>query len=136
MSRQAARARLSDTYRRACERVGADSNTPRYAGIYIIMWLTLTDPNISTLNQGTPVVRILDNDDTLVSNCWNCLTVVASSEIMHGYAKEAVEVFQKPRTLLSVIPAPFPHGLRPDSILPLRKRQSEITKSPIKHSDT
>lgn len=86
---------FSDTYRRACERVAADPNTPRYAAIDIIMWLTLTDPNISKLKPRTLVARILDNDDTQVSNCWKCLTVVAMSELMHGYAKEAVEVFQR-----------------------------------------
>jgi hypothetical protein len=86
---------FSDAYRRACERVAADPKTPKYAAIDIIMWLTLTDPNISALKPGTLMVRILDNDNSQVSNCWKCLVIAAMTELMHGYPKEALEDFQK-----------------------------------------
>jgi hypothetical protein len=86
---------FSDAYRRACERIAADPKTPKYAAIDIIMWLTLTDPNISALKPGTLMAHILDGDDSQVSNCWKCLTIVAMSGLMHGYSKEALEDFQK-----------------------------------------
>jgi hypothetical protein len=53
---------LSDVYRRACERIAADPKTPKYAAIDIIMWLTLTDPNISALKPATLMIHILDGD--------------------------------------------------------------------------
>jgi hypothetical protein len=59
------------------------------------MWLALTDPNISALKPGTLMVRILDNDNSQVSNCWKCLVIAAMTELMHGYPKEALEYFQK-----------------------------------------
>ena len=37
---------FSDAYRRACERIAADPKTPKYGAIDIIMWLTLTDPDV------------------------------------------------------------------------------------------
>lgn len=86
---------FSDAYRRACERIAADPKTPKYAAIDIIMWLTLTDPNISALKPGTLMVRILDGDNSQVSNCWKCLTINAMTELMHGYPNEALEDFQK-----------------------------------------
>ena len=86
---------FSDAYRRACERVAADPKTPKYAAIDIIMWLTLTDPNISALKPGTLMVHILDGDNSQVSNCWKCLTIAAMTELMHGYPNEALEDFQK-----------------------------------------
>ncbi len=86
---------FSDAYRRACERIAADPKTPRYAAIDIIMWLTLTDPNISALKPGTLMVHIVDGDDSQVSNCWKCLTIAAMTELMRGYPKEALEDFQK-----------------------------------------
>jgi hypothetical protein len=86
---------FSDVYRRACERIAADPKTPKYAAIDIIMWLTLTDPNVSVLKPGTLMVHILDGDDKHIGNCWKCLTIVGMSEIMLGYPREALEDFQK-----------------------------------------
>jgi hypothetical protein len=86
---------FSDAYRRACERIAADPKTPKYAAIDIIMWLTLTDPNISALKPGTLMVHILDGDNSQISNCWKCLTIAAMTELMHGYPNEALEDFQK-----------------------------------------
>jgi hypothetical protein len=85
---------FSDTYRRACERIAASPQTPKYAAIDIIMWLTLTDPNVMALKPGTLMAHILDGDESQINNCWKCLTIVAMSELMHGYPKEAVEGFQ------------------------------------------
>ncbi len=86
---------FSDAYRRACERIAADPETPKYAAIDIIMWLTLTDPNISALKPGTLMVQILDADDSQILNCWKCLTTAAMTDLMHGYPKEALEDFQQ-----------------------------------------
>jgi hypothetical protein len=86
---------FSDVYRRACERIAANPKTPKYAAIDIIMWLTLTDPNISALKPGTLMVHILDGDESQVSNCWKCLTIGAMTELMRGYPKEALQDFQK-----------------------------------------
>lgn len=86
---------FSEAYRTACKRVAADPKTPKYAAIDIIMWLTLTDPHILMLKPGTLMVNILDRDDNQISNCWKCLTVVAMSELMNGYAKQALEDFRK-----------------------------------------
>jgi hypothetical protein len=86
---------FSDAYRRACERIAADPKTPKYAAIDIIMWLALTDPNILALKPGTLMAHILDGNDSQISNCWKCLTIVAMTELMHGYPKEALEDFQK-----------------------------------------
>ncbi len=86
---------FSDAYRRACERIAADPKTPKYAAVDIIMWLTLTDPKISTLKPGTLMVHILDSDNSQLSNCWKCLTIAAMTELMHGYPKEALQDFQE-----------------------------------------
>lgn len=59
------------------------------------MWLTLTDPQVLALNPGMLTINILDNDDSQIANCWKCLTVVGMTEGMHGYSKDALEVFQK-----------------------------------------
>jgi hypothetical protein len=85
---------FSDVYRRACERVAADPRTPKYAAIDIIMWLTLTDPDILALKPGTLMVNILDRDESQIGNCWKCLTISAMTKLMHGCPKEAVEDFQ------------------------------------------
>ena len=55
---------FSDVHRRACERIAANPKTPKCAAIGVIMWLTLTDPNISALKPGTLMVHILDGDDS------------------------------------------------------------------------
>jgi hypothetical protein len=86
---------FSDAYRRACERIAADPKTPKYAAIDIIMWLILTDPDILALKPGTLMVRILGGDNNQIGNCWKCLTIVAMTEIMHGYPREALKDFQK-----------------------------------------
>ena len=69
--------------------------TPKYAAIDIIMWLTLTDPNISALKPGTLMVHILSSDESQISNCWKCFTINAMTKLTHGYPKEAVEDFQR-----------------------------------------
>lgn len=86
---------FSDAYRRACERIASDPKTPKYAAIDIIMWLTLTDPDVLKLKPGTLMANILDRDDNQILNCWKCLTIVGMSMAMHGYLKEALEDFQK-----------------------------------------
>jgi hypothetical protein len=86
---------FSDVYRKACERIATDHGTPKYAAVDIIMWLTLTDPNMLALKPGTLMVNILDRDNVQISNCWKCLAIVAMSEAMHGRAREAVEDFRK-----------------------------------------
>jgi hypothetical protein len=86
---------FSDAYRRACERIAADPKTPKYAAIDIIMWLTLTDPNVLALKPGTLMAHILDGDDNHIDNCWKCLTIIGMTELMHGYPREALKDFQK-----------------------------------------
>ena len=86
---------FSDAYRRACERIAADPETPKYAAIDIIMWLTLTDPNVLALKPGTLMANILDRDNNYIGNCWKCLTIIGMTEIMHGYPREALKDFQK-----------------------------------------
>ena len=86
---------FSDAYRRACERIAIDPKTPKYAAIDILMWLTLTDPNVSTLKPATLMIHILDGDLSQISNCWKCFTINAMTKFLHGYPKEAVEDFQR-----------------------------------------
>jgi hypothetical protein len=86
---------FSDAYRRACKRIAADPKTPKYAAIDIIMWLTLTDPDVLALKPGTLMANILDRDDNHIDNCWKCLTIIGMTEIMHGYPREALGDFQK-----------------------------------------
>ena len=86
---------FSDAYRRACERIAADPKTPKYAAIDIIMWLTLTDPDVLALKPGMLMAHILDGDDNHIGNCWKCLTIIGMSELMHGYPREALEDFRK-----------------------------------------
>lgn len=85
----------SAAYRTACERIAADPKTPKYAAIDIIMWLTLSDPNMSAQKPGTLMVTILDRDDKQIVNCWKCLAIVGISEAMRGYPREALEDFRK-----------------------------------------
>jgi hypothetical protein len=73
----------------------SQAKTPKYAAIDIIMWLTLTDPDILALKPVTLMVRILDGDENNIGNCWKCLTIIGMTEVMHGYAGEALEFFQK-----------------------------------------
>lgn len=91
---------FSEAYRAACKRVVADLKTPKYAAIDIIMWLTLTDPQILALKPGTLMVNILDRDEGQITNCWKCITIIAMSELMNGYPKEAVEDFKKAAELV------------------------------------
>lgn len=86
---------FSGAFRAACKRVAADPKTPKYAALDIIMWLTLTDPQVLELKPGTLMVNILDRDENQIGNCWKCLTIVAMSELMNGYAKQALEDFGK-----------------------------------------
>jgi hypothetical protein len=86
---------FSHAYRRACERIAADPKTPKYAAIDIIMWLTLTDPDVLALKPGTLMAHILDGDDNQIGNCWKCLTIIGMTEVMHGYPRKALEDFQK-----------------------------------------
>jgi hypothetical protein len=85
---------FSDAYQRACERIAADPRTPKYAAIDIIMWLSLTDSNVSALKPATLMTHILDGDLNQINNCWKCLTIGAMSELMHGDLKDAIEHFQ------------------------------------------
>jgi hypothetical protein len=75
---------FSDAYRRACERIAADPKTPKYAAIDIIMWLTLTDPDVLALKPATLLNHILDGDFNQVGNCWKCLTIIAISGLISG----------------------------------------------------
>jgi hypothetical protein len=86
---------FSSVYRSVCERIAADPRTPKYAAIDIILWLTLTDPNITPLKPGTLMVNILGHDESQLDNCWKCLTISGMTELMHGYPKEAVEEFRQ-----------------------------------------
>ena len=86
---------FSDAYRRACERIAADPKTPKYAAIDILMWLTLTDPNILTVKPRTLTANILDRDEDQIGNCWKCLTIIGMSMLMNGYPKEAVPGFRR-----------------------------------------
>jgi hypothetical protein len=86
---------FSDAYRKACERIAADPKTPKYAAIDIVMWLSLSDPDVLALKPGTLMVHILNGDDQLIGNCWKCLTILGMMEVMHGHPGEALEDFQK-----------------------------------------
>jgi hypothetical protein len=86
---------FADAYRRACERIAADPKTPKYAAIDIIMWLTLTDPGILALKPGSLMANILNLDESQIGNCWKCLAIIGMTELMHGYPKEAMGVFQQ-----------------------------------------
>jgi len=85
---------FSDVYRRACERIATDPKSPKYAAVDIILWLTLTDPNILALKPGTLTAQVLDGDDDQLNNCWKCLTIMGMSELMHGYPKDGLETLQ------------------------------------------
>jgi hypothetical protein len=91
---------FSDAYRRACERIAADPKTSKYAAIDIIMWLTLTDPDVLALKPGTLIMRILDGDESNIGNCWKCLTVMGMTEAMHGYPGEGLGNFRKAANLV------------------------------------
>jgi hypothetical protein len=86
---------FSDAYRRGCEHIAADPKTPKYAAIDIIMWLTLTDPNIWTLKPAALLIYILDGDESQIDNCWKCFTIFAMSKLTNGHPKEAVQDFQR-----------------------------------------
>jgi hypothetical protein len=85
---------FSNTYRRACERIAADPKSPKYAAIDIIMWLTLTDPNVLALKPATLTMQLLDNDEDQLKNCWKCLTIMGMSALMHGDSKDGLEGLQ------------------------------------------
>jgi hypothetical protein len=85
---------FSDAYRKACERIATDPKSPKYAAIDIIMWLALTDPNISAIKPGTLTINLLNGDDDQTNNCWKCFTIIGMSQLMHGYAKEGLESLQ------------------------------------------
>jgi hypothetical protein len=63
---------FSDAYRRACERVATDPKTPKYAAVDIILWLTLTDPNVMAIKPGTLMLNIMGADESAIENCWKC----------------------------------------------------------------
>lgn len=86
---------FSDAYRQACTRIAADPKTPKYAAIDILMWLTLTDPNVSALKPGTLMVNILDKDESQIKKCWKCLTIIGISMLMHGQPKDALSALQE-----------------------------------------
>ncbi|GLH76190.1 hypothetical protein SSBR45G_10980 [Bradyrhizobium sp. SSBR45G] len=86
---------FSDAYREACRRIAADPRTPKYAAIDIILWLTLTDPNVSALKPGTLMVTILEKNESQIRRCWKCLTIVGISMLMRGQAKDALSALQE-----------------------------------------
>jgi hypothetical protein len=90
---------FSDTYRKACERVAADPKTPKYAAVDILLWLTLTDPNILALKPGTLMLRIMGDEDN-AQNCWKCFTIVGMSVALHGHPKDALKLLQRAATLV------------------------------------
>ena len=85
---------FSDAYRSACERVATAPRTPKYAAIDILLWLSLTDPNVMAIKPGTTMFKILNQDSSQVSNCWKCLTIMGMSEAMHGYQGEGLTHLQ------------------------------------------
>ena len=91
---------FSNAYRRGCERIAADPKTPKYAAIDIIMWLTLTDPNIWALRPPALLFHILDSDESQIDNCWKCFTIFGMFNLTHGRPKEAVENFQRAANLV------------------------------------
>jgi hypothetical protein len=91
---------FSDAYRRACERIAADPKTPKYAAIDIIMWLTLSDPNIWALRPAALVFHILDLDESQIDNCWKCVTIFGMFNLTHGRPKQAIENFQTAANLV------------------------------------
>jgi hypothetical protein len=99
---------FSDVYRRACERVAADPRTPKYAAIDIILWLSMTDPNVVAIKPGTLMIHILNSDNSQISNCWKCLTILAMSYGMHDDPKEALRFFQ-----MAVAVVKHDHGSAP-----------------------
>ncbi|MGX4774017.1 hypothetical protein ACWAUC_29930 [Bradyrhizobium guangdongense] len=90
---------FSDAYRAACKRVVTDPKTPKYAAVDIILWLTLTDTQVLKLKPGSLMVNILDRDEDQIGNCWKCVTIVAMSELMNGYPREALGDFKKAEEL-------------------------------------
>ena len=86
---------FSDAYRTACERVASDTRTPKYAAIDILLWLTLTDPNVTALKPGTLTISVLNGDGINIDNCWKCFTIFGMSKLMLGSPKEALEDFGK-----------------------------------------
>jgi hypothetical protein len=86
---------FSEAYRRACERVATDPQTPKYAAVDIILWLTLTDPNVMAIKPGTLMMNIMGADGSAIENCWKCLTIMGMTYGDHGYPKEALEFFQR-----------------------------------------
>lgn len=81
---------FSNGYRKYCERIAMNPETPKYAAVDIIMWLTLTDPHILELKPATLMIKILDSDNNQIENCWKCLTIMGMSSLMHGYTKEGL----------------------------------------------
>ncbi|WP_257165418.1 hypothetical protein [Bradyrhizobium sp. SRS-191] len=86
---------FSDAYREACRRIAADPKTPKYAAIDIILWLTLTDPNVLEFKPGTLMVTILDKNDSQIKKCWKCLTIMGISMLMHEQPKDALSFLQQ-----------------------------------------
>jgi hypothetical protein len=84
---------FTDTYRRACEKVVLDPKTPKYAAIDILLWLTLTDPNILTINPASLVLKILPEKD-LFENSWKGYAIAGLSAGMHNYPGYARDFFQ------------------------------------------
>jgi len=90
---------FSDAYRNACRRIAADPKTPKYAAIDIIMWLTLTDPDVLALKPGTLMIHILDKDEDNMSNCWKCQTIIGMTMGMHEGFDVALTAFQRAKDL-------------------------------------
>ena len=86
---------FSTAYRKACEPIAADPETPKYAAIDIILWLTLTYPDFLDQKPATLMVHILDNDSSQVDNCWKCFTIMGISFADHEHVKDGLECLRK-----------------------------------------
>ena len=82
--------RFSSSYREACERIATNPKTPKYAAIDIIMWLTLTDPQIEAIRPGTLTLRILNNNEIQFNNCWRCYVIAGLSVLMLDHPADAL----------------------------------------------
>ncbi len=111
---------FSDIYRKSCERIAADPKIPKYAAIDIIMWLTLTDPDVLRIKPATLTHNILDSN---VDNCWKCQIIFGMSELMNGYPREALNAFRLAKKLVERDTGSIPQWL--NSRIDLAKQELE-----------
>lgn len=118
---------FSSAYRKICSAVVLDPKTPRYAAIDILLWLTLTDPNLLALNPFTLTARLM-KDGKQIARCWKCWSIWGQAALMHGEPKAAVEYFETSAKLATEEEGGFPNGSRfkrrsPEPLL--RKKENE-----------